>query len=69
MDKIELGLGVEKQMAKKRKTAENRTKQSIEKYLEEIGGYSPLAPEDEIDLARQIRKGNSRALDANRSRS
>ncbi len=63
MDQIELGLGVEKQMAKKRKTTDNRTKQSIEKYLEEIGGYSPLAPEDEIDLARQIRKGNSRALD------
>lgn len=63
MDQIELGLGVEKQMAKKRKTAENRTKQSIEKYLEEIGGYSPLAPEDEIELARQIRKGNARALD------
>jgi RNA polymerase primary sigma factor len=63
MDQIELGLGVEKQMAKKRKTTENRTKQSIEKYLEEIGGYSPLAPEEEIDLARQIRKGNARALD------
>lgn len=63
MDQIELGLGVEKQMAKKRKTAENRTKQSIEKYLEEIGGYSPLAPEEEVELARQIRKGNARALD------
>jgi RNA polymerase primary sigma factor len=63
MDQIELGLGVEKQMAKKRKTTENRTKQSIEKYLEEIGGYSPLAPEEEIELARQIRKGNARALD------
>ena len=63
MEQTELGLGVEKQMAKKRKTTDNRTKQSIEKYLEEIGGYSPLAPEDEIELARQIRKGNSRALD------
>lgn len=63
MDQNELGLGVEKQMAKKRKTTDNRTKQSIEKYLEEIGGYSPLAPEEEIELARQIRKGNSRALD------
>ncbi len=63
MDQIELGLGVEKQMAKKRKTTENRTKQSIEKYLEEIGGYSPLAPQEEIELARQIRKGNARALD------
>ncbi|MDZ7289828.1 MAG: RNA polymerase sigma factor RpoD/SigA [candidate division KSB1 bacterium] len=50
-------------MAKKRKTTDNRTKQSIEKYLEEIGGYSPLAPEEEIELARLIRKGNARALD------
>jgi RNA polymerase primary sigma factor len=63
MNPIETGLGVEKQMAKKRKTTDNRTKQSIEKYLEEIGGYSPLAPEEEIELARQIRKGNARALD------
>jgi len=63
MEQIELGLGVEKQMAKKRKTTDNRTKQSIEKYLEEIGGYSPLAPEEEVELARLIRKGNSRALD------
>jgi RNA polymerase primary sigma factor len=50
-------------MAKKRKTTDNRTKQSIEKYLEEIGGYSPLAPEEEVELARLIRKSNSRALD------
>jgi len=63
MNQIELGLGVEKQMAKKRKTTDNRTKQSIEKYLEEIGGYSPLAPEEEVELARQIRKSNARALD------
>jgi RNA polymerase primary sigma factor len=63
MEQIELGLDVEKQMAKKRKTTDNRTKQSIEKYLEEIGGYSPLAPEEEVDLARLIRKGNARALD------
>jgi len=63
MNQTELGLGVEKQMAKKRKTTDNRTKQSIEKYLEEIGGYSPLAPEEEVELARLIRKSNSRALD------
>ena len=63
MKQLDTGLGVEKQMAKKRKTTDNRTKQSIEKYLEEIGGYSPLAPEEEIELARLIRKGNARALD------
>lgn len=50
-------------MAKKRKVTESRTKQSIEKYLEEIGGYSPLAPEEEVELARQIRKSNGKALD------
>ncbi len=63
ISQTELELGVEKQMAKKRKTTDNRTKQSIEKYLEEIGGYSPLAPEEEVELARLIRKSNSRALD------
>lgn len=42
---------------------ENRTKQSIEKYLEEIGGYSPLPPEEEVELARRIRRSDSTALD------
>ncbi len=50
-------------MAKKKKVVGPRTKQSIEKYLEEIGGFSPLRPEEEIDLARSIRKGNEEALD------
>ena len=48
---------------KKKKVVGPRTKQSIEKYLEEIGGFSPLRPEEEIDLARSIRKGNEEALD------
>ncbi|RMD92880.1 MAG: RNA polymerase sigma factor RpoD/SigA [Calditrichaeota bacterium] len=50
-------------MAKKGHSPEARTKQSIEKYLEEIGNYSPLSPEEEIELARRIRKGDARALD------
>ncbi len=50
-------------MAKKKKTSESRSKQSIEKYLEEIGGYSPLPPEEEIRLARLIKKGDTAALD------
>ena len=50
-------------MAKKVQLSEARTKQSIEKYLEEIGGYSPLTPDEEIELARRIRKNDSRALD------
>jgi DNA-directed RNA polymerase sigma subunit (sigma70/sigma32) len=33
------------------------------KYLEEIGGFSPLHPEEEIDLARKIRKGDEESLD------
>ncbi len=50
-------------MAKKKKVVGSRTKQSIEKYLEEIGGFSPLRPEEEIDLARCIRRGDEEALD------
>lgn len=50
-------------MAKKVQVNETRTKQSIEKYLEEIGGYSPLTPDEEIELARRIRKNDTRALD------
>ncbi|HEX9970512.1 MAG TPA: RNA polymerase sigma factor RpoD/SigA [bacterium] len=50
-------------MAKKKKVVGSRPKQSIEKYLEEIGGFSPLKPEEEIDLARRIRKGDEEALD------
>lgn len=50
-------------MAKKQKKADNRPKQSIEKYLEEIGGFTPLPPAEEIELTRRIRKGESKALD------
>jgi len=48
---------------RKRNLTETRTKQSIEKYLEEIGGYSPLSPQEEIELARRIRQGDAEALD------
>ncbi len=54
---------METQAAKKKKITENRTKQSIEKYLEEIGGYSPLHPDQEVELAKLIRKGQYQALD------
>ncbi|MCI0512550.1 RNA polymerase sigma factor RpoD/SigA [candidate division KSB1 bacterium] len=50
-------------MTKKKKHTESRSKQSIEKYLEEIGGFSPLSPEEEIFLARRIKKGDEIALD------
>ncbi len=48
---------------KKKKTTGSRGKQSIEKYLEEIGNFQPLKPEEEIDLARKIRKGDEESLD------
>jgi len=54
---------METQAAKKKKITENRTKQSIEKYLEEIGGYSPLPPDQEVELAKLIHKGQYQALD------
>jgi RNA polymerase primary sigma factor len=54
---------METQVTKKRKASDNRTKQSIEKYLEEIGGYSPLHPDEEVELAKLIRKGQYKALD------
>jgi len=48
---------------KKKKEKEVRTKESIEKYLEEIGSFSPLPPEEEINLACRIRQGDEEALD------
>lgn len=48
---------------KKKKVVGTKSKHSIEKYLEEIGGFSPLHPEEEIDLARRIRKGDEESLD------
>lgn len=36
----------------------NRESQSLDKYLQEIGRVELLSPEDEIDLAQLIKKGN-----------
>ena len=35
----------------------NRESQSLDKYLQEIGRVELLTPDDEIDLARRIKKG------------
>ena len=50
-------------MAKPGKKVNVRANQSLEKYLQEIGEMELLTPGQEIDLARQIRKGNQRALE------
>ncbi len=40
-----------------------RANQSLEKYLQEIGEMELLSPEEEIELARRIRKGDQQALE------
>lgn len=35
----------------------NRESQSLDKYLQEIGKYELLEPEEEVELARKIKKG------------
>ena len=50
-------------MAKPGKKVNVRANQSLEKYLQEIGEMELLTPDQEIELARQIRKGNQRALE------
>ncbi|MDZ7723123.1 MAG: RNA polymerase sigma factor RpoD/SigA [candidate division KSB1 bacterium] len=51
------------QKKKKRQKKEIRTKESIEKYLEEIGNFSPLPPEQEIELATRIHQDDQDALE------
>ncbi len=50
-------------MAKVNKQYTNRESQSLDKYLQEIGRVDLLDPEEEIDLARRIRKGDQKALE------
>jgi len=45
------------------KSITNRESQSIEKYLQEIGKLSLLTAEQEVQLAKKIRKGDQRALE------
>ncbi len=41
----------------------NRESQSLDKYLQEIGKVDLLTPDEEIELAIKIKKGDQRALD------
>jgi RNA polymerase primary sigma factor len=41
----------------------NRESQSLDKYLQEIGKVELLTPQEEIDLARRIKKGDQKALE------
>src|SRR5512136_907333 len=50
-------------MPKAAKQFTNRESQSLDKYLQEIGRVELLEAEEEIDLARRIKKGDQRALE------
>lgn len=50
-------------MAKGNKQFTTRESQSLDKYLQEIGRVELLDPEEEIDLARRIKKGDQKALE------
>ncbi|MBI1805748.1 MAG: sigma-70 family RNA polymerase sigma factor [Ignavibacteria bacterium] len=50
-------------MAKVNKQYTNRESQSLDKYLQEIGKVELLDPEEEIELARRIKKGDQKSLE------
>ncbi|MBI4811004.1 MAG: sigma-70 family RNA polymerase sigma factor [Ignavibacteriales bacterium] len=50
-------------MTKVNKQFTTRESQSLDKYLQEIGRVELLDPEEEIELARRIKKGDQKALE------
>ena len=50
-------------MVKISKQYTNRESQSLDKYLQEIGKVDLLTAEEEIDLARRIKKGDQKSLE------
>ncbi len=50
-------------MPKVNKQFTSRESQSLDKYLQEIGKVELLDPEEEIELARRIKKGDQKALE------
>lgn len=49
------------EMAKKVKKSSDSNR-ALSRYLEEIGQYEPLTPEEEIELAQRVRSGDPMAL-------
>lgn len=45
------------------KSITNRDSNSIEKYLQEIGREDLISPEEEVELAQRIKKGDQKALE------
>lgn len=45
------------------KSITNRESDSVEKYLQEIGKEELLTPEQEVELAKKIKKGDQKALE------
>lgn len=45
------------------KSITNRESQSLDKYLQEIGHEELLTPEEEVELAQKIKKGDRKALE------
>ena len=50
-------------MVKIGKQYSNRESQSLDKYLQDIGKVDLVTPQEEIDLARRIKKGDQKALE------
>ena len=46
-----------------KKRDKNRSERSLEKYLQDIGNYSPLPAEKEVQLAKRIKNNDREALD------
>lgn len=49
-------------MSKKDRKVGNDSNRALSKYLEEIGKFEPLTPNEEIDLAQRLRGGDRDAL-------
>jgi RNA polymerase primary sigma factor len=49
-------------MSKKDRKVGSDSNRALSKYLEEIGKFEPLTPNEEIDLAQRLRSGDRDAL-------